>query len=231
MKKEECVLIISNIDQWFGKVQSDGTKAPIAHDLLVFVVGRSGSGKDTVMRNVTDILLKEQVPVSILKRSITRPSDKTEESFYLSKTEFLQKLAENEFVLSWFVYNNWYGCPLALLEDSLQRGEIVLVNISRDSLPQAREKYPRSKIVFIEVPIKIAEKRIKIRGRETDNRLTERLIRMHEKIDIPVPNKIVHNDGDLERAVNELSDFLKTIYLDFKQKEVQISKIDFSLKS
>ncbi len=219
MKKEECALIITNIDPWFGKVQSDTTKAAIAHDLLVFIVGRSGSGKDTVMRNVIDILLMEQIPVNILRRSITRPSDKTEESFYVSKTEFLQKLAEKEFALSWFVYNNWYGCPRALLEDSLQRGEIVLVNISRNCLPQAREKYPQSKIVLIEVPVKIAEKRIKARGRETDNRLTERLTRMQEKIDIPAPNKIILNDGDLEKAVHELSDFLKTSYLDIKQKE------------
>lgn len=200
-------------------MHSDTTAASIASDLLIFVVGRSGSGKDTLMRKTTDTLLLEQIPVIILRRCITRPSDKTEESFYVSKTEFLKKMDENEFILSWSAYNNWYGCPRATLEDSLKRGEIILVNISRNVLYKAREKYPQSKIVFIDVPIGMAEKRIKTRGRETNHRLTERLIRMQEKIEMPTPDKIIHNDGDLDKAVTELISYLKTLYLKIKQNK------------
>jgi phosphonate metabolism protein PhnN/1,5-bisphosphokinase (PRPP-forming) len=186
--------------------------ASIASDLLIFVVGRSGSGKDTLMRKAMDILLLKKIPVSILKRTITRPSDKTEESFYVSNTEFLKKLDENEFALSWSAYDNWYGCPRAPLEDSLKRGEIIMVNVSRSVLYEAREKYPQSKILFIDVPISLAEKRIKARGRENDHLLTERLNRMKETVDMPTPDLIIHNDGDLEKAVTEISNYLKSLY-------------------
>ncbi|MFX0124189.1 MAG: hypothetical protein ACFFAE_11175, partial [Candidatus Hodarchaeota archaeon] len=150
---------------------SEAKKERVTSDLLVFVVGRSGSGKDTIMRNVANILLFENIPVNILQRNITRPPDKTEESLYVSEEEFLLKKSQKEYVLTWFVYNNWYGCPRIPLEESLHRGEIVLVNISRRILQEAREKYPQSKIVLIVVKDEIAEKRLKERGRENSNRL------------------------------------------------------------
>ncbi len=193
-------------------MHADATKDKVENDLLVFVVGKSGSGKDTMMRKAAAILLMEQIPVNILRRSITRPFDKTEDSQYLSKEEFLQRKAKGEFALSWFVYNNWYGCPRASLEGPLQRGEIVLVNVSRGILRDARKKYPQSKIVLIEVQIEIAEKRIKARGRETNNHLAERQARMQEKIDIPTPDNVIRNDGNLDRAVQELGDYLKMLY-------------------
>ncbi|MFX0122459.1 MAG: hypothetical protein ACFFAE_02395, partial [Candidatus Hodarchaeota archaeon] len=59
------------------------------------------------------------------------------------------------------------------------------------------------------------------RGRENSNRLTERITRMHKKIDMPLPDKIIQNEGDLDNAVRELSDYLRKVYQDSK---VQIKK-------
>ncbi len=187
-------------------------------DLLVFVVGRSGSGKDSIMREVVGTLLSKDIPVNILQRIITRSPDKTEESLYIPEEEFLQRKSKKEYVLSWFIYNNWYGCPRIPLEESLQRGDIVLVNVSRGILHEARKKYPQSKIVLIVAQDKIAENRIKNRGREDSNRLTERFTRMQKKIDIPIPDKIIQNEGDLDKAVLELSDYLGKIYQDSKNQ-------------
>jgi len=199
-------------------VESSTTESHIASDLLVFIVGISGSGKDTIMRKASDNLFIEQIPVNILQRNITRIPDKTEESLYISEEEFLLKKSREEYALFWNVYNNWYGCPRTLLEAPLQRGEVILVNVSRNILYEAREKYPASKIVLIDVPINIAEKRIKNRGRETDYLLNERKIRMYDKIDMLPPDKVVQNDGDIEKAVDELTNYLKKLYLEFKQK-------------
>ena len=88
----------------------------------------------------------------------------------------------------------------------------MLVNVSREILYEARKKYPESKIVLIEVPIEIAEKRIKARGRETASHMAERQARMQEKIEIPTPDNVIWNDGSLDKAVKELSDYLKMLY-------------------
>ena len=199
-------------------MRSKTNKNTLISNLLVFVVGRSGSGKDTLMRNIADTLSLEDIPVNILQRNITRPPDKTEESLYISEEEFFKRKSQNVYALSWFVYKNWYGCPRIPLEKGLRTGAIVLVNVSRSILHEAREKYPQSKIVLIKVKDEIAEKRLKERGREESDHLVDRLTRMHTTIDMPPPDKIVENEGDLDKAIYELSDYLRKIYNDSKKQ-------------
>lgn len=185
----------------------------VASGLLFFVVGRSGSGKDTLMRKTAEILKSEQISVTVIQRVITRPSDENEKSLFVSESEFLKKKDNDEFALTWFIYNNWYGCPRDSIEVPMQKGEIVLLNVSRGVLHEARKKFPRSKIISIEVPIEVAQKRVESRRRENGSYLNDRLARMTEKIDMPSPDIIIKNDGDLIKAAYELSTYLKTHYL------------------
>ncbi|MFX1515813.1 MAG: hypothetical protein ACFFC6_05845 [Promethearchaeota archaeon] len=199
-------------------MRSSAKEESLTSCLLVFVVGKSGSGKDTIMRNSADVLSLEDIPVYILQRDITRPPDKTEESLYISEDEFSQKKLHNVYAFSWFVYKNWYGCPRIPLEKALRTGAIVLVNVSRSILYKAREVYPQSKIVFIKVKEEVAKKRLKERGREDSGHLTDRLTRMHTTIDMPPPDKIVENDGDLNNTVNDFCDYLRKIYQDSRKR-------------
>lgn len=217
-EKRRCFQTKSILIPWVFEVRSENRNDSLRNDLLVFVVGRSGSGKDTLMRNVANTLSLENIPVNILQRNITRPPDKTEESLYVSEEEFLQRKSQKAYSLSWFVYKNSYGCPRIPLEKGLMTGAIVLVNVSRSILHKAREIYPQSKIVLIRVKEEIAKKRLKERGREESDHLVDRLTRMQTTIDMPPPDKIVENEGDLDKAVRELSDYLRKIYNDSKKQ-------------
>jgi len=77
--------------------------------LLIFVVGTSGSGKDSVMRETVAYLTQNGVSAQILRRTITRTPDENEESNFLPVDEFLQR--KNDFSLAWNIYDNWYGIP------------------------------------------------------------------------------------------------------------------------
>lgn len=192
---------------------------PSSH-LVILVVGKSGSGKDTLMRESQQILqVDKNIPVNILQRYITRTSDENEESIFITQEEYLQRKKANEFSLYWRIYGNWYGCPRNSINTSIKRGELVLINVSRSILYEARKNYPHCKIVLIDVPQSIAEERVKSRGRETGKRLKDRLTRMKkEDIDMPQPNKIILNDDSLERAVMELSSYLEDIYSSFNSR-------------
>ncbi|MHA1977160.1 MAG: hypothetical protein ACW98F_07010 [Candidatus Hodarchaeales archaeon] len=182
-------------------------------NLLIFVVGTSGSGKDSVMRETITFLNSQKIPASTLKRIITRPPDKNEESTFMSTEEFLKLQEENELSLSWYIYDNWYGCEKTPIERALDRDELLLINVSRSMLFKAREVFPDCLIVLVTVPKEIAESRIKKRGREDDKGLQIRLSRMKKDIEIPTPNKIVENTGDLNKTAEELGKFLKSHYL------------------
>jgi phosphonate metabolism protein PhnN/1,5-bisphosphokinase (PRPP-forming) len=166
------------------------------------------------MQKSLEILRKKDILVNILQRVITRPPDVTEDSVFVSETEFMKMKAENKFALFWYVYNNWYGCPRILLDQSIQRGEIVLVNISRAILFNVRKIFPQSKIVLIEVPFETAEKRMRKRGREKGDQLSHRTARIHEMVKMPPPNKIIKNDGDLHHAVQEMVNYLEKSLLE-----------------
>lgn len=189
------------------------TSEEIPSEMLIFIVGKSGSGKDTLMRESMRLLKKKDIPVTVLQRFITRASDKNEESIYITKEEFLKRKELNEFALSWFIFGNWYGIPRKSIDTLVKRGDIVLINVSRNILHKARESYPQCKIVLVEVPISISKERVMSRGRDMGEDYEDRLARMQEtEIDMPPPNKIIINDKDLERAVNELSNYIESVY-------------------
>ncbi|MHA2075698.1 MAG: hypothetical protein ACW97X_13845, partial [Candidatus Hodarchaeales archaeon] len=121
--------------------------------LIILIVGKSGSGKDTLMRESQKILQSQKsVPVNILQRVITRKSDKNEESIYLTEDEFIERKKENIFAFSWKIYGNWYGCPIEAIESALKKGELILINVSRGVLHEARKYYPHCNIIHIDVP-------------------------------------------------------------------------------
>ena len=182
-------------------------------NLLVFVVGTSGSGKDSVMRETVSFLTSQSIPATTLKRAITRPPDRNEDSTFMTVDEFLKHKEDNEFALSWHVYDNWYGCSWVGINKAIRENQLLLINISRSILFKAREVFPDCLIVLVTVPKEIAASRILKRGREDEKGLQTRLTRMESKIEIPTPNIIVENTGNLNKTAEELGNFLKHHYL------------------
>lgn len=174
--------------------------------LLVFVVGTSGSGKDSVMRETVAYLTENGVPAQILKRMITRTPDKYEESHFLPIDEFLKR--KNEFALSWNIYDNWYGIPWVSINVANENSSLLLINVSRGVLYEARRLFPSSLIILLTVPKEIAKSRIKNRGREDHKGMSKRLTRMSMDVDIPSPSKIVSNAGVLQDTAKKLGEFL-----------------------
>jgi phosphonate metabolism protein PhnN/1,5-bisphosphokinase (PRPP-forming) len=174
--------------------------------LLVFVVGTSGSGKDSVMRETVTYLTENGVSAQILKRMITRTPDKYEESNFLPIDEFLHR--KNEFALSWNIYDNWYGIPWDSINAAYENASLLLINVSRGVLYEARRLFPSCLIILVTVPKEIAESRIKNRGREDHKEMSKRLRRMSKDVDMPAPSKIVNNVGVLQDAAKKLSEFL-----------------------
>ncbi|MHA1993623.1 MAG: hypothetical protein ACW97Z_03715 [Candidatus Hodarchaeales archaeon] len=182
-------------------------------DLLVFVVGTSGSGKDSVMREAVSYLNSQSIPASTLKRVITRTPDKNEDSIFMTVDDFLNRKKNNEFALSWHIYDNWYGCGWPPIKNAINQRQILLINVSRNILFKARKVFPNCLIILVTVPVEIAESRIKRRGREDEKGLQTRMSRMKNKIEIPSPNLTLKNTGNLNKTAEELGNFLKNHYL------------------
>ena len=182
---------------------------------LFLLVGNSGSGKDTLIRFVTAGWPPDFPPLYTPRRYITRPPHPSEPFISISRDDFTRMRLGGGFFLDWVSYGVNYGLP-ADMADYLNRGATVLVNVSREVVGAARERYPGARVVFIEVPYGTTAMRLLRRGREnpSDDRFQERLQRARRNQTFTAADFILPNNGDLETSVAGLTAYMRSQFED-----------------
>ncbi len=143
---------------------------------LIYIIGASGSGKDSLIDLARGSLAVEQ-RVVFAHRYITRPFDTGGENHVaLTSEEFALRMEERLFALQWESHGNYYGIGIEI-NQWLDNGLSVVVNGSRKYLPEVRRLYPEVVPVLIEVSIDTLRDRLLRRGRETEVEISERLRR------------------------------------------------------
>ena len=181
---------------------------------LFLVVGNSGSGKDSLIREVQKRYPSNKIAVKVPIRVITRPqSPRTEDFESVDKKTFLKLKNNGAFALDWQIYDMYYGVRTEIIEWADQ-GHPVLINVSRNIIDSARKRYPKIKVIFVRVPFDITEKRLQKRGRERGDALNSRLERARTNQDLPSADYVVDNSGDLAEAGKTMLEYiLKTTLL------------------
>ena len=134
---------------------------------LIIVSGPSGSGKSTVTKIVKD---KLNIPLSI-SATTRNPRDGEidgKDYFFLSKEEFKNKIANDEFYEYAEVHGNYYGTLKKTVEENLDKGLNVILEIDVQGALIAKEKKKDAVLVFFRTKdMDILEKRL--RDRKTDS--------------------------------------------------------------
>lgn len=165
---------------------------------LVYVMGPSGAGKDSVLG-----WLRTQAPaepaIHFARRTVTRPADAGgEDHEALTRETFEQQVQAGAFALRWQANGLHYGIRHRQLVP-LQQGQWVLVNGSRGHLPQALATYPDMTVVHITAQPDTVRQRLLGRGRETAEEVEARLQRARSFVAPPGAHRI-ENDGPLPQA-------------------------------
>lgn len=176
---------------------------------LIAFVGPSGSGKDTLMVQLRDVLISSNINAHIVQRLITRERDNTEKFSSVSSQEFDEFVRKKEFCLHWEIYGNKYGIPHTEIDPYLETGYLVFVNLSRSQLHNYKRIFPYGKIVVIDISNKLAEERIRFRKRDTGKNLEARIQRLSEVIDMPLSDLFIKNEGKLNVCLALLLDSIK----------------------
>src|SRR6266567_5404419 len=97
---------------------------------LFFVVGPSGSGKDTLLNGAKEALAADR-RVVFAPRVITRPAGVgNEEHLPCDPDDFDRRIGSGGFLIHWSAHGLKYGIPIHLA-DHLASGQHVVVNGSR----------------------------------------------------------------------------------------------------
>jgi ribose 1,5-bisphosphokinase len=176
---------------------------------LFLIVGNSGSGKDTLLKEVLRQWPASAKPIRIPQRYITRPAHASEPFISVTSDEFEDLKQAGKFCLTWHVYDTDYGVPVTII-NWLQQGDSVIVNVSRQIIREARQQLPDLKVIFISVPLELTLQRIKARNRESvdDPGFQQRLARAKENQTLDDADFVVDNSVSLQTAAQKLLNYM-----------------------
>ncbi|WP_299440133.1 phosphonate metabolism protein/1,5-bisphosphokinase (PRPP-forming) PhnN [uncultured Rhodospira sp.] len=180
---------------------------------LVYVIGASGAGKDTLIDWVRGRInaLRPDLPIAFAHRYITRRNGSVGEAHVpLSVDEFETRRAAGLFTMTWQGHGLRYGIGI---EIDLWRaaGLTVVVNGSREHLPAAAERYPDLRPVLITVAPDVLRQRLQARGRETEAEIEDRL---HRTNALAVEHPLlatVDNTGSIENGGSRLMALIEAV--------------------
>lgn len=179
---------------------------------LIYLMGPSGSGKDSLIDAARDSLAGFDCVVA--RRVITRSAEAAGESAVsVTLQEFAQRACHGGFALSWNANGLAYGIPVQI-DQWLVEGHNVLVNGSRGALAGAREKYPTLLPILLTVDTHVLRKRLERRGRESTEEIAARLERNAlftegATKDVAQGVFLLDNSGTLADAVVRLLELLR----------------------
>ena len=176
--------------------------------LLIVVSGASGTGKGTVCKRILDDLPEVAYSISATTRK-PRPGEVDgKEYYFLSVDEFKAWIAEEKFLEYAEVYGNFYGTPLNKIEERLNRGEDILLEIDVQGALEVKRKCPDGVYIFLLPPsLEELKSRIEGRGTETPESLARRLknavaeIKIGLEYDYAVVNDTIDNAVEQIKAI------------------------------
>ena len=178
---------------------------------LVYVMGPSGAGKDSLLDWLRQHL-PPSTPLHWAQRTISRAAISGGEAHEgVSPQAFAALCSEHAFALHWQANGLGYGVRHAQLAP-LARGHWVLLNGSRAYLTEALARFPDLVAVHITASPQVLRERLLSRGRETREEVEARVQRALAYTPPPGAASLeVHNDGALSDAGQRLLNALENL--------------------
>jgi guanylate kinase len=184
-----------------------GSERRVVDAPRVFVItGPSGVGKGTLIR-----ALRERVPGLVLAISATTRDPRAGERdgvdyHFLAADEFERRVRSGAFVEHADYSGRRYGTLRAELEQGLQTGTAVVLEIEVQGARQVREAIPDAVAVFIAPPDEAAlRERLTGRGTDSDAQIERRLATARAELTAQGEFRHVIVNDDRERAADELT--------------------------
>lgn len=173
--------------------------------LLIVVSGASGTGKGTVCKKILDDLPQVAYSISATTRT-PRPGEVDgKEYYFLSRDEFTAWIDGGKFLEFAEVYGNFYGTPLNKIEERLNRGEDILLEIDVQGALNVKRKCPDGVYIFLLPPsLEELKRRIEGRGTETPESLRRRLANAVAEIQIGREYTYVVVNDSVDRAAAQI---------------------------
>ncbi len=178
---------------------------------LIIITGPSGVGKGTVVKEILNKDNDIWLSISATTRK-PRVGEKEGKNYYfLSEERFKDMIDKKEF-LEWAQFaGNYYGTLLSTVNEKIEKGLIVLLEIEVEGAKQIKEKFPEALSIFLLPPSnEELEKRIRNRGTENEEAINERLSRAKYEIASSYKFDFVLTNYDVDETVKGVFKIIKS---------------------
>lgn len=150
--------------------------------ILIVVSGFSGAGKGTAMKALMEKYDNYALSISATTRKPREGEVDGREYFFKETEEFEKMIAQEELIEYASYVNNYYGTPKAYVEEQLQKGKDVILEIEIQGALKVKERFPETLLLFITPPsAKVLKERLVGRGTETMDVIESRMARAAEE--------------------------------------------------
>jgi len=179
---------------------------------IIAVSAPSGTGKTTIVRKI----LREFPEIIFSVSATTRKKRENEvngvDYFFIDEEEFWEKINKKEFVEWEKFYDYYYGTFRTFIEDTINSGKSVILEIDVHGALEIKRIYPDSVLIYIAPPsLEELLHRLKNRRTESEEDLKKRIERstmelgLNHKFDYLVVN------NDLNTAYSEIKAIIEKI--------------------
>ncbi|MBD8031696.1 MULTISPECIES: guanylate kinase [Solibacillus] len=177
--------------------------------LLIVLSGPSGVGKGTVRKELfSQPDTNYEYSISMTTRNPREGEVDGVDYFFRTREEFEVLIEQGGLLEHAEFVGNYYGTPLAYVQETLEAGRDVFLEIEVQGAAQIREKAPDALFIFLAPPsITELEQRLVGRGTETEDVIARRIATAREEVemmslyDYVVENDQVHNACDKINAI------------------------------
>jgi guanylate kinase len=127
----------------------------------------SGAGKTTLCRGVETLHPEIYYSISVTSRPPRAGERDGQDYHFVPVKEFEQMLEEGQ-LLEWaMVHENYYGTPRKQIDDKLNAGQDVIMDIDTVGARAIKKLYPQAVTIFV-LPPTFEELKVRLKGRATD---------------------------------------------------------------
>ena len=152
--------------------------------LLIVFSGPSGVGKGTVRQEIFSTPdHKFEYSVSMTTRA-QRPGEVDGKDYFFRSREEFEELIRNGQMLEYAEYvGNYYGTPLTYVNETLDKGIDVFLEIEVQGALQVKKKVPDAVFIFLPPPdLNELQERLVGRGTDSEEVIAQRIERAREEI-------------------------------------------------
>lgn len=200
--------------------------------ILIVVSGFAGSGKGTLMKELLNQYDNYALSISATTRKPRGQEVNGKEYFFKSVEEFEKMIAQEELIEYANYVGNYYGTPKAYVEEQLNSGKDVILEIEIQGALKVKEKFPNTLLLFVTPPsAEILKARLVGRGTETMDVVEMRMRRAAEEAEGLASYDYILINDELQTCVEQMHNIIQSEHFRTSRNHDFMNQIKEELKA